>query len=203
MFYDPRTDDHGLPHNPWRALVTPRPIGWISSLDANGTANLAPYSNFNQVSGGPPMVMFTSTPRKDSLANIEATGEFAANAATWELREAVNATSATYPAEVDEFEAAGMAKAACRNIAVPRVAASPIVLECVVNTILPLQPKSGLPCQTTMIIGEVVGIHIDEEILTDGLIDSARLRPLARLGYMDYLAAEDLFEMHRPILAGS
>lgn len=203
MFYDPRSEAHGLPHNPWTALVTPRPIGWISTLDAEGVANLAPYSCFNQISGSPPFVMFASTPRKHSLTNIEATGEFACNLATWDLREAMNQSSAPYPPGLDEFAAAGLAKAACRNIAAPRVADSPIVLECVLYDLIALKPKSGLPSHSTMVIGEVVGIHIDDTALTDGRVDTARIKPLARLGYMDYLKADDLFEMLRPVLPGT
>ena len=198
MFYDPRSEPHGLPRNPWTAMVTPRPIGWISSLGADGVANLAPYSCFGQVSSAPPCVMFTSTPRKHSLTNIEATGEFVANLATWDLRAAMNLTSAVWPEGTDEFDVAGLEKAPCRNVRVPRVAASPIALECVVNTVLPITPRSGAPSQTTMVIGEVVGIHIDDAFLTEGRVDTARIKPLARLGYMDYLKADDLFEMLRP-----
>lgn len=199
MFYDPRSDSHGLPHNPWTALVTPRPIGWISSRAADGTANLAPYSYFNAVSGSPPMVAFSSSEPKDSLANIRSTGAFAVNIATWDLREAMNLCSAPLPRNEDEFVHAGLEKADCRNIAAPRVAASPIVLECILNQFIALTPKSGLPCTATLVIGEVVGIHIDETILNDGRVDSARLRPLSRLGYMDYAVISEVFEMHRPV----
>jgi len=200
MFYDPRHDDHGLPHNPWTALVAPRPIGWISSLSPDGTANLAPYSFFNAVAGTPPFVMFSSTPRKDSLSNIEETGEFVVNIATWDLREKMNQSSATYPAEVDEFEAVGLEKAACRNVAAPRVAASPISIECILNDTVALKPRSGLACRTTLVIGEVVGIHIDEGILKDGILQPGLYRPLSRLGYMDYAATDEIFAMARPIV---
>jgi flavin reductase (DIM6/NTAB) family NADH-FMN oxidoreductase RutF len=200
MFYDPRSEPHGLPHNPWNALVSPRPIGWISTLSADGIANLAPYSFFNAVAGNPPFVMFSSTPRKHSLANIEATGEFAVNVATWDLRLQMNQSSAIYPPEVDEFEMVGLAKAHCRNIRAPRVAAAPAAIECILYQTIPLKPKSGLPSSTTIIIGEVVGIHIDDAILTDGRVDSARMRPLARLGYMDYSVTDKIFEMLRPVL---
>ena len=198
MFYDPRSDSHGLPHNPWTALVSPRPIGWISSRAADGTLNLAPYSFFNAVAGTPPMVMFSSTPRKDSLSNIEASGEFAANVATWDLREAMNLSSATVEAGIDEFSLTGLTPAPCRNIAAPRVAESPISLECILYQTIPLKPKSGLACATTVVIGEVVGIHIADEALTDGRVDTARIRPLARLGYMDYSVTDAVFEMFRP-----
>lgn len=198
MFYDPRTDHHGLPHDPWTALVTPRPIGWISTLSAEGIANIAPYSFFNSVAASPPFVMFSSTPRKDSLRNIEATGEFAVNIATWDLREVMNASSAPHPADVDEFEMAGIEKAGCRNIKTPRVKASPIAIECVLYDTMALKPRSGLPCRTTLVIGEVVGIHIDPSILVDGRLDTTRLRPLSRLGYFDYSVTDEVFEMLRP-----
>lgn len=203
MFYDPRNEPHGLPHNPWNALVSPRPIGWISTLSTDGIANLAPYSFFNALSGNPPFLMFSSTPRKHSLANIEATGEFAVNVATWDLRWQMNQSSAIYPPEVDEFEMVGLAKASCRNIRAPRVAASPAAIECILYQTIPLKPKSGLPSSTTVIIGEVVGIHIDDAILTNGLVDSARMRPIARLGYMDYSVTDGVFEMLRPVLEPS
>jgi flavin reductase (DIM6/NTAB) family NADH-FMN oxidoreductase RutF len=198
LFYDPRNDEHGLPRNPWTALITPRPIGWISSRSPGGTPNLAPYSFFNAAAGTPPFVMFSSTPRKNSLENIEATGEFCVNIATWDLREAMTLSSAPFDADVDEFRATGLEPAECRNIGAPRVAASPVAIECVLNQVIPLRPRSGLPCQTTIVIGEVVGIHIDDRILTDGRIDTGRMRPLARLGYMDYSVTDNVFEMLRP-----
>ncbi len=200
MFYDPRSEPHGLPHNPWTALVTPRPIGWISSLDAEGTANLAPYSFFNAVASSPPFVLFSSTPRKNSLENAEAVGEFAVNIATWDLREAMNQSSAPYSAVVDEFAAVGLEKAPCRNIRAPRVARSPVAIECVLYDTIALKPRSGLPCTTTLILGEVVGIHIDDAVITEGRVDTARMRPLARLGYMDYAVTDTVFEMLRPTL---
>lgn len=200
MFYDPRSEPHGLPHNPWNALVSPRPIGWISTLSADGVPNLAPYSFFNAISGNPPFVMFSSTPRKNSLANIEASGEFAVNVATWDLRLQMNQTSAVYPPELDEFEMAGLAKAPCRNIRVPRVAAAPAAIECILYQTIPLEPKSGLPSSTTVIIGEVVGIHIDDAVISNGRVDTTRMRPIARLGYMDYSVTDRVFEMLRPVL---
>ena len=198
MFYDPRRDEHGLPRNPWTAVITPRPIGWISTRSKDGLANLAPYSFFNAAAGSPPFVMFSSTPRKNSLTNIEETGVFAVNIATWDLREQMNLSSAPFDGELDEFRATGLEKAECRNIDVPRVAASPIAIECELYQTIPLEPKSGLPCLTTIVIGEVVGVHIDDAILTDGLIDTARMKPLSRLGYMDYAATDAVFEMLRP-----
>ncbi len=200
MFYDPRTQEHGLPHNPWTALIAPRPIGWISSRSADGVDNLAPYSFFNAVAGAPPFVMFSSTPRKNSLNNIEETEEFAVNIATLALKDAMNTSSAHYAPEVDEFERAGLEKGKCNNINVARVAASPITIECILSQTIPLVPKSGLPCTTTLVIGEVVGIHIADDVLRDGLLAYDLYKPLARLGYMDYSATSEVFEMLRPTL---
>ncbi|MCA8908501.1 MAG: flavin reductase family protein [Rhodospirillaceae bacterium] len=198
MFYDPRSEPHGLAHNPWTALVVPRPIGWISSLSVDGVANLAPYSYYNAVSGLPPFVMFSSAGRKDSQTNIEATGEFVVNMATAELREQVNLSSAMVAPAVDEFEMTGLAKAPCRNVAVPRVAASPIALECILNQVVPLMARNGTRARSEVIFGEVVGIHIADEVIVDGVLDITRIRPLARLGYMDYSITEEVFSMVRP-----
>lgn len=198
MFYDPRSEPHGLAHNPWTALVVPRPIGWISTLSADGVANLAPYSFFNAVSGSPPFLMFSSAGRKDSQANVEATGEFVANMATADLALAMNTSSATVAPDVDEFVLAGLEKAPCKNVAVPRVLASPIAIECVLTQIVPLVSRDGKAGRSNLIIGEVVGIHIEDDVIVDGLLDITRIRPLSRLGYMDYAITEDVFAMHRP-----
>ncbi|MGQ7847040.1 flavin reductase family protein [Granulosicoccus sp. 3-233] len=200
MFYDPRSESHGLARNPWTALVVPRPIGWISSLSPSGVANLAPYSYFNAVSAMPPFVMFSSTGRKDSQENIEATGEFVVNMAVANLQDEVNQSSAPFNAEVDEFERTGLAKAACRNVSVPRVAASPVALECILNKVVPLIARDGKKVGSEVIFGEVVGIHIADEVIVDGRLDTAGMRPLARLGYMDYAVTEETFSMKRPVL---
>ncbi|WP_126975938.1 flavin reductase family protein [Frigidibacter oleivorans] len=200
MFYDPRSESHGLPHNPWLALIVPRPIGWISTRSGSGVANLAPYSCFNAISGNPPFVMFSSDSAKDSLGNAEATGEFCVNIATFELREAMNATSAPYPPEIDEFAAAGLTPAPCRNIGAPRVAESPVSVECRLSQVIDLVPATGAPCTNRMAIGEVVGIHIDERVLRDGLVDVELLRPLGRMGYREYTVPPRSFEMPRPVL---
>ena len=200
MFYDPRSEPHGLAHSPWTALVVPRPIGWISSLSDNGIANLAPYSFFNAVSGVPPFVMFSSAGRKDSQSHVEATGEFVVNMAVAELKDALNLTSAPFEPGVDEFERAGLAKAACRNVSVPRVAASPVAIECVLNQVVTLTARDGKKVQSEVIFGEVVGIHIADEVIVDGMLDISRIRPLARLGYMDYAVIEEVFPMKRPTL---
>lgn len=202
MFYDPRSEPHGLAHNPWTALVVPRPIGWISTLSPEGVANLAPYSFFNAVCGEPPFVMFSSVGRKDSQRNIEATGAFVVNMAVADLAEAMNATSAVVPPGVDEFALAGLEKAPCRNVAVPRVAASPVALECLLAQVVPLVSRDGRRGRSDVIIGEVVGIHIADAVIEDGMLDVARIRPLSRLGYMDYAIVDDVFSMRRPAPPG-
>lgn len=200
MFYDPRSDDHGLAHSPWTALVVPRPIGWISSLSADGVANLAPYSFFNAVSGVPPFVMFSSAGRKDSQTNIEETGEFVVNMAVADLKDALNQSSAPFAPDIDEFERAGLAKAQCRNVAVPRVAVSPVALECSLNRVVSLTARDGTKVRSDVVFGEVVGIHIANEVIVDGMLDITQIRPLSRLGYMDYAIIDDVFAMPRPVL---
>lgn len=200
MFYDPRTEDHGLPQNPWLALVVPRPIGWISTIGPNGTHNLAPYSCFNAISGKPPFVMFSSDGPKDSVTNAEATGAFCVNIATYDLREAMNQSSAAYPPDVDEFDAAGLTAVPCRNIPVMRVADSPVAIECRLSDILELKPSTGAPCTNRVAIGEVVGIHINPSVIRDGRVDVTLLKPLGRMGYMEYTVPEVSFEMTRPKL---
>ncbi len=202
MFYQPHRG-HGLPHNPFNCLIVPRPIGWISSLDAEGRVNLAPYSFFNGVSYTPPQVMFCdSGPRddgalKDSLANVEATGEFVVNFATWGTREAMNISAAPAPHGVDEFELAGLTKAPSEMVAPPRVAESPVHLECRYLQSVTLRADSP-DHAARMAIGEVVGIHIDDSVLVDGMIDWDRLDGIGRLGYMDYVRVKDVFTMDRP-----
>jgi flavin reductase (DIM6/NTAB) family NADH-FMN oxidoreductase RutF len=202
VFYEPR-HGHGLPHNPFNAIVLPRPIGWISTLDASGRANLAPFSFFNAVSYVPPQVMFaTSGPHtagghKDSMRNAIATGAFVANLATWELREAVNLTSAPAPPGVDEFELAGLTPVSSRLVAPPRVGESPVHLECRVITSLEL-PTPDPDDPNTVVFGEVVGIHIADEVIVDGLVDITKLQPIGRLGYREYVRVRESFAMTRP-----
>ncbi len=197
MFYETNENRHGLKHDPFKALVAPRPIGWISSLSADGIVNLAPYSFFNGVSDRPPFVMFSSSGRKDSLVNIEATGEFACSLATYELKDQMNATSAAAGPEVDEMELAGLTPALCKLISPPRVAESPVALECRHFKTIPRPGKDGGEGYI-VIIGHVVGIHIDEAVIVDGKVDVTRLRPIARLGYMDYSVVDVVFSMERP-----
>ncbi|WP_439529846.1 flavin reductase family protein [Pannonibacter sp.] len=188
----------GLAHNPFKALVAPRPIGWISSLDAEGKANLAPYSFFNAVSDDPPVVMFSSSGWKHTVANVEATGEFVCNLATAHLQAQLNVSSAPVAADVDEFDLAGLAKAPSRLVRVPRVAAARAALECRLLRIVQLEDLAGTVCGAHVVFGQVVGIHIDDAVVDKGRIDMSRLQLLARLGYKDYSVTSDVFEMDRP-----
>jgi len=202
MFYE--TDDHhGLTRDPFKSLVAPRPIGWISSQDANGRVNLAPYSFFNAVASNPPIVMFASNGvhleggLKDSLKNAQESGEFVCNLATWELREKMNASSEMLPREVDEFEIAGLTPVPSKLVKPPRVAESPAHLECVWLETVNL-PSNNPDEPNNVVFGKVIGIHIDDSILRDGLIDMTAFRPIARLGYMDYTVVDTVFTMKRP-----
>jgi flavin reductase (DIM6/NTAB) family NADH-FMN oxidoreductase RutF len=199
-YYDP-AKGHGLPHDPFKAIVAPRPIGWISSRDAQGRVNLAPYSFFNAFFDKPPIIAFGSAGWKDSVGNIEATGEFVASLATRPLAEAMNKTAATVPHEVDEFTIAGLTPAPCRQVNVPRVAESPTALECKLLQVLQLQDLDGNKLEGWMIIGQVVGVHIAKAYLKDGLFDTAAAAPIMRAGYLaDYVATtpETMFRMTRP-----
>jgi len=199
MFYacDAR-DRTVLPHDPFKAIVAPRPIGWISSISAKGEVNLAPYSFFNGVNSRPPMVMFASEGRKDSVRNIEETGEFVCNLATWDLRDAMNATSAPLPHGVNEMERAGLAAAPSRLVKPPRVAAAPCALECKLVRVVPLETHTHQPVGSHVVFGEVVGVHIDDRYVVDGRLDTAALQPIARCGYDQYAVVEALFSMTRP-----
>jgi flavin reductase (DIM6/NTAB) family NADH-FMN oxidoreductase RutF len=198
MYYDPRRGGHGFKHNPMTALVVPRPIGWISTVSRAGVVNLAPYSFFNVVSGAPPFIMFASKPRKDSQRNAEETGEFVYNMATYDLREAVNASSTEWSAAISEPERIGLEMAPCREVRPPRVARSPVALECKYFKTVELISSDGTRNQSSVVIGEVVGIHIDDSVIVNGHIDVTRMQPLARLGYMDYCAVNELFAIQRP-----
>ncbi|MBX9824059.1 MAG: flavin reductase family protein [Xanthobacteraceae bacterium] len=198
MYYDPRRSNHGLSHNPMTALVVPRPIGWISTLSRDGVVNLAPYSFFNVVSGAPPFIMFASKPRKDSQRNAEETGEFVYNMATYDLRDAVNASSAEYASAISEPDRIGLEMAPCRAVRPPRVARSPVALECKYYKTVELVSADGTRNTSSVILGEVVGIHIDDQVIVNGHIDVTRMQPLARLGYMDYCAVNELFAIQRP-----
>ncbi|WP_193161248.1 flavin reductase family protein [Microbulbifer hainanensis] len=199
-FYEP-AKGHGLPHDPFNALVAPRPIGWISSQDAAGNLNLAPYSFFNAFNYHPPIIGFSSVGYKDSVRNIEATGEFCWNLATRPLSEAMNQTSAAVSAEVDEFELAGLSTEASSVIGVPRVAQSPVSMECKVSQILQLAGANGTEVETWVVFGEVVGVHIAGHLLKEGIYDIAAAEPILRGGGAgDYfsVAAAQRFQMFRP-----
>ena len=199
MFYDPRVGDHGLPHDPFKSLIVPRPIGWISTISGDGVVNLAPFSFFNGVASGPAVVMFCpgGAQRKDSLANVEETGEFVVNVATDGQREQMNETSAVVGPEVDEFALAGLGALPSRDVRPPRVAGAPAPMECRHLQTITL-PSDNPQSPNHMVLGLVVGIHIDEAILTDGMVDMAKFRPIARLGYMDYTVVDNIFTMLRP-----
>ena len=207
MFYETASNDHGLPHDPLKCCIAPRPIGWISTLSRDGIVNLAPYSFFNGVAGNPPMVMFASAPnkeggRKDSAVNAEETGEFVVNIATWDLREQMNVTSASVGPEVDEMAMAGLETAPSQLVKPPRVKDSPIHLECRHYQTVEL-PSTRPGCANLVVIGEVVGVHIDDGILTDGMVDITKFRLIARLGYNDYTAVDTAFTINRPAAAKS
>lgn len=208
MYFDPKEGMKPPPftHTVYNALVVPRPIGWISSVNSEGVINLAPFSFFNALSGEPPCVMYcpngfkTGTEEaKDSLTNVRETGEFVYNMCTVDLIDAMNATSAHVPSSVDEMAAAGLEAAACEQVKAPRVKNSPISLECKVLQIIDLPaPKNSSP--NNLVIGQVVGIHVDDDVIVNGMIDARKVKPLARLGYLDYAAIlpENVFSLARP-----
>jgi len=199
MFYRPE-EGHGLPHNPFNAIVTPRPIGWISTRGADGQDNLAPYSFFNAVAYVPPQVMFASTSAKpdrgdtkDSVANIRETGVFCVNIVSEALRDAMNQTSGAWGREVDEFTDAGLEKATCETIACSRVAASPASLECKLTQIVQLPGEANF-----VVFGEVIGVHMRDDCMVEGRFDVTRFNPLTRLGYQDYSVIRETFSLKRP-----
>ncbi|NTU60144.1 MAG: flavin reductase family protein [Deltaproteobacteria bacterium] len=203
MYFDPEKNDHGLPHSPFKSCVVPRPIGWISTVSRDGVHNLAPYSQFQNLTFDPPYVMFaanqtTDGKRKHSTVNAEETGEFVYNMATYALRDAVNLSAQEVPADVDEFALAGVTKAPSRVVKPCRVAESPIQFECRYHQTLRL-PGNGLMGTVDVVIGRVVLVHIADDALTpDGRVDVERIRPLARLGYYDYTSVDRVFELVIP-----
>ena len=197
MFYDARKNDHGFQNDPFKAIVAPRPIGWVSTLSAAGVANLAPYSYFNAVAQDPHYIVLGSGGRKDTLRNIQDTDEFALSLATFDLREQMNASSANVAHGVDEFALAGLGKAACRFIAAPRVAESPVCLECRLFKVIDL-PDDGGSVADYLIVGRVIGIHIDDRFIADGRVDTAAMQPIARLGYSEYATVTEAWRMRRP-----
>jgi len=199
MFYEPK-DGHGLPHNPFNALITPRPIGWISTRGADGADNLAPYSFFNGVAYEPPQVMFACTSAKpdqdgvkDSTANIRDTGVFCVNVVESASAEVMNQTSGPWPRGVDEFTDAGIAKAECRLIDAPRVADAPASMECRLTRIVQIEGAAN-----TVVFGEVIGIHMRDDCLVDGIFDVTAFQPVGRMGYRDFTKVTELFSLNRP-----
>lgn len=198
MFYETAKNDHGLPYDPFKAIIAPRPIGWITSMSAKGEINLAPYSFFNAFSTRPPIVGYSSEGMKDSVALVEETGEFVCNLATFDLREAMNVTAGTYPRGVDEMREAGLEPAPCRLVKPPRVAASPCALECKWLQTVKLTDVEGRETERYLVLGQVVATHIDDRFIKDGRVDTAAMRPIARLGYNDYAVVEQAFSIVRP-----
>ena len=199
MFYRPE-DGHGLPHNPFNAVVTPRPIGWISTKGADGSENLAPYSFFNAVAYVPPQVMFASTSTKpdrdgtkDSVSNIRETGVFCVNIVEYEMRDVMNQTSGPWDKDVDEFDYAGVKRAACETIDCSRVGDAPASLECRLTQIVQLPGEANF-----VVFGEVTGVHLRDDCLVDGRFDVRRFNPLTRLGYRDYSVIREVFSLNRP-----
>ncbi|MEL6170719.1 MAG: flavin reductase family protein [Pseudomonadota bacterium] len=199
MFYRPE-NGHGLPHNPFNAIVTPRPIGWISTRGADKSENLAPYSFFNAVAYVPPQVMFASTSTKpdrgdtkDSVANIRETGVFCVNIVSFEMRDVMNKSSGPWEKDVDEFALAGIDRTECETIDCSRVAAAPASLECKQTEIVRLPGDANF-----VVLGEVTGVHMRDDCLKNGRFDVTAFNPLARLGYKDYTAVRDLFSLTRP-----
>jgi flavin reductase (DIM6/NTAB) family NADH-FMN oxidoreductase RutF len=200
IFYEPGHIDRSvLAHDPFKALVAPRPIGWVSTLGADGSVNLAPYSFFNAVGEGPPMLAFSSNGPKDSATFAGEVKEFVWNLVTWELREAMNETSAPLPRGQSEFDRAQLEMAPSRLVVPPRVASARCAMECRVIHQVHLHDVDGHPADQYLVVGQVLGVHLDEEAIIDGSVDTAALRPVARLGGpADYTVVESIFRMERP-----
>jgi flavin reductase (DIM6/NTAB) family NADH-FMN oxidoreductase RutF len=204
MHYDALTNEHGLRHEPFKALVAPRPIGWISTVSRSGVLNLAPYSFFAAVAEKPAYVIFSASGAKDSRRNAEETGEFVCSMASYDLRHQMNATSAAVPPETDEFALAGLASEPSRFVAPPRVKDSPAALECKYWKTVELPQHGETGKVHAVVFGLVVGIYIDDRFIRDGIVDTGAMRPLSRLGYRDYssVTPESVFAMGRPGVTG-
>jgi len=205
MFYDTARRDHGMAQDPLTALIVPRPIGWISTLDGQGRVNLAPYSFYNAVSASPPMVYFSTTgtygdnPTKHSRRNAEETGEFVVNMVSAVLAKQMNITTSMVDYGVDEMKLAGLTPAPSRYVKPPRVAESPIALECKYWKTIEMPIEEGREKQqATVVFGRVVGIHVDDTIVRNGRIDTLAFKPVARLGYSEYTTTENVWKMRRP-----
>jgi flavin reductase (DIM6/NTAB) family NADH-FMN oxidoreductase RutF len=199
MFYPAnQRDKQLLPHDPFKAIIAPRPIGWISSVSKSGALNLAPYSFFNAFSSAPPILAFGSEQRKDSVAFIEETGEFTWSMATYDLRFEMNATGASLPRGHSEFDYAGLEIAPSQLVAPPRVAKSPAALECKLIEIIRLKDMHGEKTHNYMVLGQVVGVYIHDEFIQNGMFNTAQAAPIARCGYSDYAVANEMFSIKRP-----
>jgi len=205
MFYDAAKRDHGLAQDPLKSLIVPRPIGWISTVDGQGRVNLAPYSFYNGVSEFPPMVYFAitgsygDTPTKHSRMNAEETGEFVVNMVAGTLSEKMNITTAMVAYGIDEMKLAGLTPLPCRYVKPPRVAESPVALECRYWKTVELPVEPGFEQHSgSIVIGQVIGVHIDDGILKDGRVDTLAFKPVARLGYSEYTTTENVWRMRRP-----
>jgi len=203
MHYDPRSETCPLPFDPFKSCTVPRPIGWLSTISKSGLVNLAPYSQWQNLTFDPPMVMFAANQhvdgrRKDTVVNAEATGYFVWNMATFELREAVNQTAVDYPHGIDEFAKVGLTKATCIEAPGPRVAESPCHFECRYLSTHRLRGATTVGT-VDVVFGEVVRIHVrDDVVLPSGKLDIGKIAPLARMGYYDYAVVRETFEMRIP-----
>ncbi len=199
MFYEyDKRDTALLPHDPFKAIVAPRPIGWVTSISLKNEVNLAPYSYFNGVCSRPNLVMFASEGRKDSVTFISETREFVCSLATWDLREQMNATSAPLPRGINEMQRAGLESAPSRLVKPPRVKTSPCALECRLIKIVAMETADGTPVDCHVVFGQVIGVHIDDRFIKNGVLDTAAMKPIARCGYDEYTVVGSVFSMQRP-----
>lgn len=201
MFYETAKNNHGLKHNPMKSIVVPRPIGWITTLSSKGEVNLSPYSFFNILSVQPDIVGFSSEGAKDALAFAGETKEFVCNLATWDLRDGMNATATPIPRGDNEMLFAGLESAPSQLVAPPRVKDSPVALECKWLQTLPLKPLEGSAARYHLVLGQVVGVYIDDHYIADGMVDCAAMKPIARAGYNDYFVSDlaSKFSMDKPV----
>jgi flavin reductase (DIM6/NTAB) family NADH-FMN oxidoreductase RutF len=202
MFYDTRKNDHGLPYNPFKAIVAPRPIGWITSMSAKGEINLAPYSFFNGITDKPPIVMFSSEGHKDSVAFVEETKEFVCSLSTYDLRMEMNATSAPLIRGESEMRHAGLDPAPSQFVRPPRVKASPCALECQWIKTVSFDDVDGRKLDRYVVFGHVVGVYIDDRFISNGRLNTAAMKPIARCGYDEYAVVDSVFSLNRPAGGG-
>ncbi len=198
MFYETAKNDHGLPHNPFKAIVAPRPIGWISSMSSDGASNLAPYSFFNAIAANPDLVAFSSSGWKDSVAFIDETGEFVCNYVSENLLQGMNKSSVDAPRGNSEFEIADLPAEQSKMVRPLRVKGVPAALECKKTEIIELKDLEGRNSDNFLVIGQVVGIYINDDYITEGRFDVAKAKPPTRMGYMDYQRFGEIFELPRP-----